>query len=599
LLGVSFGTRLFLLTLSVVLLTLVSAYVYLAGQAGKDETARLREDMEVRLSLVDARVALSDAALDDLAAWDALADTLGAASRARVTFIRKDGKVIGDTDVPLDRLDAVENHGHRPEVLEAMAGRTGFSIRTSSTVDRDLVYVARPWRRSDTIVGTIRISGELKEVAMGISRVYRQLTVSGALGLVVAFLGSFITAHFVTKSARRLTAVAQRMAAGDLDARGDVAGKDEFATLAVTLNGLAENLSHTLAELRDERDRLTRVLSSMHEGVLLIDQEARLQLVNAAAQEMLLIGSHTIGDRAADVLDDAELVTRLHAALGGENCHAELHLGPSGRRVLANVRRLRQRSGALAVLVDITDLRRLETVRQEFVANASHELRTPITAIVSAIETLEGPASGDAQATRTFVDIIARNARRLASLVNDLLELSQIEAEDFVADCSALSLAQVIEGSVANFKMQAEKKNIQLTHRIPRDTLVWANLKGLEHVLGNLLQNAINYCPAGSKVVISCRRTEDGVEFAVADDGPGIAKEHLDRVFERFYRVDTGRSRSVGGTGLGLAIVRHWVGAMGGAVRVTSELGRGTTFHVILGEPADTAETAVAPRLDA
>jgi two-component system phosphate regulon sensor histidine kinase PhoR len=384
------------------------------------------------------------------------------------------------------------------------------------------------------------------------------------------------------------------MAAGDLDARGDIAVKDVFATLALTLNGLAENLSHTLGELRDERDRLTRVLSSMHEGVLLIDQEARLQLVNAAAQEMLLIGSHTIGDRASDVLTDAELVTRLHAALGGENCHAELQLGPSGRRVLANVRRLRQRTGALAVLVDITDLRRLETVRQEFVANASHELRTPITAIVSAIETLEGPAAGDAEATQTFVEIIARNARRLAALVNDLLELSQIEAEGFAADCSTLSLAQVVEGSLGNFKMQAEKKHIQLGHSIPRETLVWANAKGLEHVLGNLLQNAINYCSSGSRVWISSRSSEDGVEFAVSDDGPGIAKEHLDRVFERFYRVDTGRSRSVGGTGLGLAIVRHWVGAMGGSVRVTSEIGRGTTFHVTLGEPAEPSKAGFA-----
>jgi two-component system phosphate regulon sensor histidine kinase PhoR len=332
----------------------------------------------------------------------------------------------------------------------------------------------------------------------------------------------------------------------------------------------------------------------MHEGVLLIDQEARLQLVNAAAQEMLLLGSHTIGERASVALTDPELVTRLHAALGGENCHAELQLGPSRRRVLANVRRLRQRTGALAVLVDITDLRRLETVRQEFVANASHELRTPITAIVSAIETLEGPASGDAEASRTFVEIIARNARRLAALVNDLLELSQIESEGFAADCSALSLAQVVENSLTNFKMQADHKHIQLAHRIPPNTTVWANAKGLEHVLGNLLQNAINYCPMGSKVELTSRSAEDGVEFSVADDGPGIAKEHLDRVFERFYRVDTGRSRSVGGTGLGLAIVRHWVGAMGGSVRVTSELGRGTAFHVTLGEPAD--ETAAATR---
>jgi two-component system, OmpR family, phosphate regulon sensor histidine kinase PhoR len=579
-----FRTRLLLLTLSVVLLTLVSAYVYLAGQARDDATQRVREETEVRLLLVETRVSLLHASLDDLSQWDALADELGKASEARVTFIRRDGVVLGDSDVSLDRLPQVENHGKRPEVLQALAGQTGFSTRTSTTVDREMLYVARPWFREGKLIGTLRLSSESEEVASTMQKVYRQLTVAGILGLLVAFVGSSITAHFITTSVRRLTAVAQRMASGDLDARGDVDGKDEFSTLALTLNGLAENLNETLEQLRDERDRMTRVLSSMHEGVLLLDQEGRIQLVNAATQEMLLLGSHVIGEKARDVLSDPELIARLQAALDGENSYTELQLGPAGRKVLANVRRLRQRTGALAVLVDITHRRRLETVRQEFVANASHELRTPVTAIISAVETLVGPAAGDQDATSTFVDIIGRNARRLASLVNDLLELSQLESESLKVDCSSLSLRNIVEGSFSSFHGMARQKNIELLCLVPETCRVWANAKGLEHVLGNLLQNAINYCPQGSRVRVAATTDKSEVQLDVADNGPGIAKEHLDRVFERFYRVDTGRSRSVGGTGLGLSIVRHWVEAMGGSVRVTSEVGKGTTFHVALPE---------------
>lgn len=575
-------TRLFLLTLSVVLLTLASAYVYLAGQARAEATERLREELEVRLSLVEERVRLLHADPTDLASWDALADELGKASLARVTFVRRDGVVIGDSGVGLERLPQTGNHGQRPEVLQALAGGTGFETRSSSTVERELLYVARPWFRDGQLLGALRIGAELEQVATTMAQVYRQLTMAGALGLLVAFVGSSITAHFITTRARRLTAVAQRLAAGELDARGDVDGKDEFSTLALTLNGLAENLDQTLRQLRDERDRMTRVLSSMHEGVLLLDHEGRIQLVNAATQEMLLLGSHVIGEKATDVLSDGELLSRLQAALHGENSYAELQVGPAGRKVLANVRRLRQRTGALAVLVDITHRRRLETVRQEFVANASHEFRTPVTAIISAVETLVGPAAGDVEATRTFVDIIGRNARRLASLVNDLLELSQLESDGLQVDCSSLELRPLVESSLASFQGVARQKQIELECMVHGSTPVWANAKGLEHVLGNLLQNAINYCPQGSHVRVSASSDGEEVRLDVADDGPGIAKEHLDRVFERFYRVDTGRSRSVGGTGLGLSIVRHWVEAMGGSVRVSSEVGKGTTFHVTL-----------------
>jgi two-component system phosphate regulon sensor histidine kinase PhoR len=292
------------------------------------------------------------------------------------------------------------------------------------------------------------------------------------------------------------------------------------------------------------------------------------------------------------VLRDTELVERLQTALDkGENSSAELHFGPSGRDVLTNIRRLRQRSGALAVLVDITERRRLETVRQEFVANASHELRTPVTAILSAVETIEGAATGDPEAIQSFTGIIGRNALRLGALVNDLLELSQLESQQFHVECGMLDLHKLVDSSLATFQIAAREKQIEVASRVPSPFPAYANANGLEHVLGNLLQNAINYCPSGSKVAVGAEAAVRGTVITVADNGPGIPAQHLPRLFERFYRVDTGRSRSVGGTGLGLSIVRHWVEAMGGTVSVTSEVGKGTTFRVHLAiEPEAEAE---------
>lgn len=588
-----FRTRLFVVTLGVVLLTLVTVYAYVAQQTRRDATERAKHEMAVRLALVEGQLAGDTVPFDNLEHWDEVADRLGSAGEARITLIRKDGTVIGDSEVDLTELAEVENHGQRPEVLGALEEGLGLNRRQSTTVGHEMLYVAKPWQRNGEVVGTLRISLDLDQVASTSANMVRQLTLAALLGLTVAFFGSSLMAHLISDNARRLTAVAQSMAAGNLDVRGSVSGKGEFATLAETLNGLASNLSKTLGELRDERDRLIRVLGSMHEGVLLLDHEGRVQLVNGAAQEMLLLPSQTEGERARDVLSDPELVSRLEAVLAdGENSSGEIQLGPSARKVLANVRRLRHRSGALAVLVDITDQRRLETIRQEFVANASHELRTPVTAIVSAVETLQGLGAEDADATKTFIDIIARNALRLGSLVNDLLELSQLESDRFIAECEPIELRRLTEGALLGFIPTARQKNIELVCLVPSQVEVLANAKGLEHVLSNLVQNAINYCPQRSKVTVQSRSTAKGVELSVSDNGPGIAREHLDRLFERFYRVDTGRSRSVGGTGLGLSIVKHWVDAMGGSVRVTSEVGKGTTFFVVL--PATRAE-AEAP----
>jgi two-component system phosphate regulon sensor histidine kinase PhoR len=237
----------------------------------------------------------------------------------------------------------------------------------------------------------------------------------------------------------------------------------------------------------------------------------------------------------------------------------------------------------LVVFVDVTELRRLESLRRDFVANASHELRTPIAAVRSATETLRSGALDDPMAAIRFVDIIDRNAQRLQSLLEDMLELSKLESNEFKLKRDRVELARVVPIVLALFRERAEKKGVRLGAELPpKQTAVEGDARALEHVLSNLVDNAVKYCPSGTKVIVSAAEEDDRVKLVVSDSGPGIPAEHLPRVFERFYRVDAGRSRDVGGTGLGLSIVKHMVEAMRGRVAVESEVGRGSTFTVSL-----------------
>jgi len=350
---------------------------------------------------------------------------------------------------------------------------------------------------------------------------------------------------------------------------------------------LAAGLSATLAELRVERDLLGGILGAMKEGVLVLDPDGRIAMVNPALREMLLLpgADEVVGRPPLDVIRHAELQALLGRARR-EPASEELDL-PSGlkpRRLLVHAARLHGEPGGLVVVfVDVTEIRRLESLRRDFVANVSHELRTPVTAVRSAAETLRGGAAADPEARERFLDIVDRNAERLHRLVEDLLDLSRIESRELRLAPEPLDLAQVAAGALALFRERADKRRIRLRAAVPADTPpARADRRALEQVLTNLVDNALKYCPEGAEVTVGAAVTPSAVELSVADSGPGIEAKHLPRLFERFYRVDAGRSRDLGGTGLGLSIVKHLVEAMGGAVRVASSPGQGSTFTLSL-----------------
>ena len=375
------------------------------------------------------------------------------------------------------------------------------------------------------------------------------------------------------------------MAAGDLSVRTHAAGRSESDELGRVLDGLADNLSRSLGELRGERDLLQGVLNGMREGVMLLDRETRIVLVNPALRESLLLDADVVGKLLLEGVRHAGLSELVESARKtGDTASDELEIaGIKPRRLLARVSTLdADPGGLLAVFVDVTDLRRLETIRRDFVANVSHELRTPVAAVRSAGETLRETLENDPAAAARFAEIIERNAERLQRLIDDLLDLSRIESQTYRPDLVRWTAGRR-PARDRTVRERAEAKRLALSVDFPAELpQARADRRALEQVLTNPVDNAVKYCPPAASVTVRAALDGKYVRLEVTDTGPGIETQHLSRLFERFYRVDPGRSRELGGTGLGLSIVKHLLEAMGGSVTVESTPGKGTTFRCLL-----------------
>jgi two-component system phosphate regulon sensor histidine kinase PhoR len=432
------------------------------------------------------------------------------------------------------------------------------------------------------IVASMGVAVEVDRVTGDLGRL---TWVGSGAALAFALVLSTIVSKRMSSAVGELTDAARRMTEGDLTVRTRLVGHDELSELGHALDRLAGGLATTLGELRAERDLQGRILDAMQEGVVVVDRAGRIVLVNPALRAMLLLGGDAVGKLLIETVRQAQLqdlVAAARAAAGVAPVEIELP-GLKPRRLLAHASVLSgDDEGLLFVFVDVTELRRLESLRRDFVANASHELRTPIAAVRSATETLRSGALEDPDAAIRFIDIIERNAQRLQSLVEDMLELSKLESNEFKLKRERVELGSVVPIVLALFRERAEKKGVRLAAELPGTVAVEGDARALEHVLSNLVDNAVKYCPPGTRVLVTAATEDARVRLVVADNGPGIPPEHLPRVFERFYRVDAGRSRELGGTGLGLSIVKHMVEAMRGKVSVESEVGTGSTFTVAL-----------------
>jgi two-component system phosphate regulon sensor histidine kinase PhoR len=579
--------KLFAVSFGLIILSLLAGELYLRPAIESNLLDRIRADLFVRLALVQ-RAAATRTDLDR-AGWDALADDLASSAHGRITFIDAAGTVIGDSEVALADLPNVENHRERPEVAAALSGGSQTSMRFSATIGKRLMYAAVPLALPGGGRGVARLAVPTDEVTAAVEAVRHILWGALLVALVVALVTSTTVAQMLSRALRRMTAAARRMAAGDLAVRVRQQGSDEVSDLGRALDAMAANLASTLTTLRGERDLLGLILQSMREGVLVLDEEGRILLVNPALRATLGIPSETEGRAALELIRNAELpgiLERARAAGGPISGEIET-TGPRSRRLLVHAAPLPmvngKHQGLLAVFVDVTETRRLETLRKDFVANVSHELRTPITAVRSAVDTLRLTIAGDQAASERFVDIIDRNAQRLGALVEDLLDLSRIESKDYRPEAKPVSLRAVSDQALTLLRARIEEKKLDVGNDIEAELPpARADRRALEQVFTNLLDNAVKYCGSGARVRLRAQQTDQKLRVEITDTGPGIEPRHLPRVFERFYRVDSGRSRDMGGTGLGLSIVKHLVETMGGTIGVESTPGRGSTFWFTL-----------------
>jgi len=579
--------RLLVLSLLLIATTVLVLDAYVSSMLRAAIEERLATDLDARAALVVADVerraakerAPAQPAGSEAVDWQDFAEELGRRALARVTLIAANGRVIGDSEVSRDRLPALDNHASRPEIVEALRAGTGQAERPSATVAHGLLYVARATQAEP--VAIVRLSQSLAPIEASVGRSRELLLVGTMLALGVAALLSGLGAHIASRSLRELRKAAHRMVS-DLSVRTKIRGADEVGALGEALDGLADSLSRSLHKLESERDRLEAILETMADGVLVIGSDGCIELASSSLRTMLGVSESIVGKLPAECVGDRALVDLL-ARVAESRVPSSIEidaLGLLSRRVRVRAAPLSggSEAGVVAVLSDVTELRRLETLRRDFVANVSHELRTPIAAIRAATETLEAGALEQPDEAREFVGIVARHGARLHRLVEDLLDLSRIEAQRVDLKPTRIDLPELLDQIVELNRPSAERADVTL--RVETDPLtVVADRRALEQILANLVDNAIKYAP-GAEVILTGKAQDGGVSIGVRDTGPGIAPHHLARLFERFYRIDTGRSRALGGTGLGLSIAKHLAEAMRGRIGVESEVGRGTAFRV-------------------
>jgi two-component system phosphate regulon sensor histidine kinase PhoR len=416
------------------------------------------------------------------------------------------------------------------------------------------------------------------------------VTAAFAIALV-SVVPAYLLARRFTRPLAELTAGAKRLAAGDLGHAIYVAGSREVTALARTLNGMSGRLAATFAQLDHDRQQLRTILSGMVEGVVAIDDAQRVLFANEAAGRLLEFDpAAAVGRKLWEVTRRRVVQEVVETALKGTGPHREEidWAGPAVRHLAVYVSRLPGPAGPGAVLVlhDTTDLRRLERLRQDFVTNVSHELKTPLAVIQSNVEALADGAADDPDARGPFLERVALEAARLEALIHDLLRLARIESGQQVLDLGPVPLDAAIAECLDRHATRAEAKTLEFVEVPPADAppsvAAWADEEAVAQILDNLIDNAIKYTPGGGRITVRWSAGPRTVRVEVEDTGIGIAERDLPRVFERFYRADKARSRALGGTGLGLAIVKHLTQAMGGTVTAASELGKGTTFAVTL-----------------
>jgi two-component system phosphate regulon sensor histidine kinase PhoR len=536
-----------------------------------------------------ARIALANPPQPSLLSQTQPSDSIGlrdwvskmAASNVRVTVITADGLVLTDSQ---SDSSTMENHAGRPEIRDAFAKGEGQSIRHSVTINSNLLYHAVRFSPAGAPPVVLRFALPLQTVDQELWEFRRRLWLASLVMLFVTGIASLLISRSFSGRVERLEKFSLRVAEGDFrPIEADRTG-DGLEALAVSLNETAARLDRTIRTLTEERNLSSAILGSMVEGVAVVNASERLLFANAGFAQILgLDVPPQSGSALVEVVRQTELLEAVRDVLKGElRVETEIVTGTLRQHFFAvtvAAVRAADTSGAVIVLHDITELRKLERVRRDFVANVSHEFKTPLTAIQGFAETLLAGAIDDPQNRLRFLEIILEHSRRLARLTDDLLKLSKMDADRLELEIRRLSVSQFVESCIETTQRTAAEKDLRISVNLQQPLPDIAADRRLAEVLQNLLDNAMQYTPAGGQIMVGASADAAEVTFTVSDTGIGIPQADQSRIFERFYRVDVARSREVGGTGLGLSIAKHLVEAHGGRIWVESDVGQGSQFH--------------------
>jgi two-component system phosphate regulon sensor histidine kinase PhoR len=532
--------------------------------------------------------------ISQTARLDEFCKRLGQAGKGgtRITVILPSGKVIADSD---ENPAVMEDHSNRPEIINALDKGFGWSLRPSPTLGIKMMYVAIPLKEQGKSVAVVRTSIAVTAIDQAMMDMYTKIFWGGlAIALCAAAL-SFIISRRISRPIVEMEEVARRFAEGQLDLRVPIPGPSELAALASALNEMARQLYEKITTVTSQRNELEAVLSSMVEGVVAVDHQGHIVSINKAAADFLEVEPARVQGRnieeAVRNVDIQQLIRRTLES--GKRIEAEVSLQIEGGRFFqihgTNLPDVGGgKAGAVIVFHDITRMRRLENVRRDFVANVSHELKTPVTSIQGFVEALSEGGIDKPEQVKRYLGIIAKHSDRLNAIIEDLLSLSRLEEEQERRriQFGSAKLKPILAAAIDLISTKAEQQKVRIELICSDDIEAKMNSALIEQAIFNLVDNAIKYSKAEGVVIISAEQRDTGIAISVQDQGCGIGSEHLSRLFERFYVVDKGRSRKLGGTGLGLAIVKHITQVHGGSVTVESSLGKGSTFTIHLPQQA-------------
>ena len=539
-------------------------------------------------NLIESQVSTEDLKKENFDFLEALVKSLGPRIKSRITIVNNQGKVLADSEKSQVEALKMESHADRPEIRLALAGNIGEEIRYSSTLKIDMLYIALPIREKGQILGVVRLALPLSNVQRTLSVIKKAILLSLLFALGLAFvLGSVLTAGII-KPINKIIHISRRFSTGDFSHRILLDSQDEIGELAATLNKMAKDIEDKIREVQIQNQHLKAILESMVEGIIVTDKSSHIVSINPTVEKIFKITKQDVEGRLfLEVIrnnDIAEIINNVLKNRKFFSCELSL-VWPVQKIFRVDATPIFEKemvSGCLVMIHDITEIRRLETMRKDFVANVSHELKTPLTSIKGFVETLLEGALEDKENSRHFLQIIQDHANRLDNLVSDLLDLSHLESQEIKLETQSFDLKGLTDDILAGFKSQLKRKSIKAENILASGLIVKADKNKIGQVLTNLIDNAIKFNQEKGSAKIYSQDLDDKIKIFVEDSGIGIPEKDIPRIFERFYRVDKARSRELGGTGLGLSIVKHIIELHNGSVGVESTEGFGSKFWFIL-----------------